>query len=50
MSVTDLTVLDPVIKEHYSPFEIARIPVARITRVKRRRRGGVRVDFHGDAT
>lgn len=25
MSTTDLTVLDPVIKEHYSPFELARM-------------------------
>lgn len=29
MSVTDLTVLDPVIKEHYSPFEIARMAMQR---------------------
>jgi len=25
MAVTDLSVLDPVVKEHYSPFELARM-------------------------
>jgi len=29
MAVTDLTVLDPVIKEHYSPFELARMAMQR---------------------
>ena len=29
MSTTDLTVLDPVIKEHYSPFELARMAMQR---------------------
>lgn len=29
MGTTDLTVLDPVIKEHYSPFELARMAMQR---------------------
>lgn len=29
MATTDLTILDPVIKEHYSPFELARMAMQR---------------------